>query len=263
MTDNPVDPVSPVKESSSAEVAALIARLAAAGRDSGFGVEEFGIAAEFPLIAMTRGSAGFRPRVYLSAGIHGDEPAPPRALLDLLEHGFFHDRCSWSLCPLLNPTGLAAGTRGNADGRDLNRDYRAPETAEIRAHTAWLNRQSQYDVTLCLHEDWESAGFYLYELNPDHRPSLSDPIVDAVRRICPIEQAGTIDGRAVHGGIIRPDGDPLKRERWPEAIYLHAHHTRQSYTLETPSAKPLELRVAAQMAAVTAAVDEIARISPP
>jgi hypothetical protein len=51
----------------------------------------------------------------------------------------------------------------------------------------------------------------------------------------------------------------LLRETWPEAIYLRAHHTTLSYTLETPSAFPLAQRIAALRAAVEAA---LASLSP-
>ncbi len=261
--DNPVNPADAVKESSPAEVAALVGRIAAAGRTAGFGDETFGEAAGVPLLALTRPAAPSRPRVYLSAGIHGDEPAPPRALLGLLEHGVFDDACAWFICPVLNPGGLARGRRENPAGHDLNRDYRSRATAEVRAHVAWLQRQPAFDLTLCLHEDWEARGFYLYELNPDRRPSLADAIIAAVRPIGPIDLSTIIDGRPAQGGIIRPDGDPAKRDQWPEAIYLRAHHTRLSYTLETPSSRPLGERVAAHRAAVAAAREELLRDLPP
>ena len=214
-----------------------------------------GEAAGVPLLALTKPAPAGHPRVYLSAGIHGDEPAPPQALLQLLETGFFDPRAAWFLCPLLNPGGLIRGTREDPAGRDLNRDYRAPQSPEVRAHVAWLQRQPGFDLTLSLHEDWEAQGFYLYELNPDGRASLADAMIAAVRRVCPIETAPEIDGRpAAAPGIIRPDPDPAKRELWPEAIYLHAHHTRLGYTLESPSVLPLAQRLAAQAAAVTAAL---------
>jgi predicted deacylase len=111
------------------------------------------------LLALTRQAAGDRPRLYLSAGLHGDEPAPPHAVLRLLEQGFCDGSCAWFLCPLLNPGGLARGTRENPEGRDLNRDYRSLLTAKARAHAAWLGRQPAFDLTLCLHEDWEAQGF--------------------------------------------------------------------------------------------------------
>ncbi len=247
-----MNPAESVKESSAAEVAALVGRLGQAGTAAGFQSETFGGADGIPLIALARRGSPGGPRLYLSAGIHGDEPAPPRALLALLESGFFDSACDWFICPLLNPAGMVRGTRENADGRDLNRDYRSPQSAEIQAHIAWLQRQPPFDLTLCLHEDWEATGFYLYELNPDGRASLADRIIAAVRPVCPIDPAAIIDGRPAAGGIIRPNPDPARRELWPEAIYLHVHHTRVGYTLETPSLLPLAQRVAAHVAAVTA-----------
>lgn len=208
-----------------------------------------------PQLALTRRTAGPRPRIYLSAGIHGDEPAPPLALLDLLESGFFDGRATWFICPLLNPAGFLACSRCNRDGLDLNRDYRHQLSDEIRAHIRWLNAQPNFDLALCLHEDWESQGFYLYEITSHPHPILARDIVRAVEPACLIEPATNIDGRAVtEPGIIHPTSDPQLRDQWPESIYLHAHHTPLGYTLETPSSRPLEQRIAAHRLAVAAAV---------
>ena len=57
-----------------------------------------------------------------------------------------------------------------------------------------------------------------------------------------------------HNGIIRPGVDPRSRPDWPEAFFLITHKTRLSYTLEAPSDFPLAARVAALVAAVTAAL---------
>ncbi len=233
----------------------LAARFESAAPRAGFRVERFGEIAGTPLLALTKRTPGPRPRIYLSAGIHGDEPAPPLALLESLEAGLFDARADWLICPLLNPAGFLASQRENADRVDLNRDYRHLVSAEIRAHVTWLQRQPNFNLTLCLHEDWESAGFYLYELNPFGRPTLANRIVAAVTPVCPIDPATVIDGREIaEPGIIRPIADPLLRELWPESIYLRAHHTTLSYTLETPSALPLSTRIAATRAAIAAAL---------
>ncbi len=238
----PVDPI------------ALGARFGQAGVRAGFRQETFGEVDGLPLIALTKHSRGPRPRIYLSAGIHGDEPAPPLALLSLLETGAFDSRAVWFLCPMLNPLGLARGTRENLLGIDLNRDYRHHDSPENRAHVRWLSRQPNFDLGVCVHEDWESTGFYLYELNPDARPSLADPMITAVSGVCPIDHSSVIEGRDAHGGVIRPLLDPFEREKWPESIYLQLHHTRLSYTIETPSALDLDVRVKALSAALTAAI---------
>lgn len=240
--------------------AALVAQFEATAPTAGFRVERFGSVGGCPLIALTRRTSGPRPRIYLSAGVHGDEPAPPLALLELLTVGIFDQRATWFLCPMLNPTGHALGQRENNEGRDLNRDYKDTLSAEVRAHTEWLSHQPPFDLTLCLHEDWESRGFYLYELNPDGRPSLAEPMIEAVSAVCEIETATTIDGRETAApGIIRPVADPLLREQWPEAIYLRRHHTTLSYTLESPSAFPLAQRVRALRTAVETAIKRLDR----
>lgn len=232
-------------------------RFAEAARTAGFTVAPFGEILGHPLLACTRRTAGPRPRVYLSAGNHGDEPAPPWALLRLMEAGFFDARCTWFLCPLLNPTGFLRRTRENFAGVDLNRDYKAPQSAEVRAHVRWLQRQPGFDLILCLHEDWEAKGFYLYELNPLNRPTLAPAMIAAARAHGPIETAAVIDGReSAEPGIIRPVSDPLLRDTWPEAIYLRHHHGPLDYTLETASAQPLEQRIATQCAVVQAALTE-------
>lgn len=233
----------------------LVARFGRAARARGFRIEEFGSIAGCPLIALTKRAAGVRLRIYLSSGIHGDEPAPPLALLEMLEAGVFDDRANWLICPLLNPMGFTRATRETEGGVDLNRDYRHLVSAEIRQHTRWLQRQPNFDLAFCLHEDWESLGFYLYELNPENRPTLAEPMIEAVARVCPIETAAIIDGRESNApGIIRPIADPLLREMWPEAIYLRAHHTALTYTLESPSALPMATRVAALRTAVESAL---------
>jgi len=197
------------------------------------------------------------PRIYLSSGIHGDEPAGPLALIELLAEGFFDDRAHWFVCPVLNPLGHAHGTRENADGIDLNRDYLARRSAEVRAHIAWLQRQPPFDLTLCLHEDWESTGFYLYEHNSKNRPSLAPAMLAAVRPHMPIEPAHTIDGRPIdEPGILRPKVDIQTLPEWPEQFYLIEHdYYDLGYTSETPSSLPLASRVAAQKALIATAVD--------
>ena len=206
------------------------------------------------LLALRRPVRQPARNIYISAGIHGDEPAGPLAVQALLrENAWPADADLW-LCPCLNPTGFPLNTRESAEGVDLNRDYKHLRAAEVRAHIAWLEQQPRFDLCLCLHEDWEAHGFYVYELNPDHLPSLAERMVEAVRAICPIDHSPIIDDREAKGGIIRPNIDPAMRPLWAEAFYLYQHKTRLGYTLEAPSDFPLPTRVAALVQAVKAAL---------
>jgi predicted deacylase len=155
----------------------------------------------------------------------------------------------------LNPIGFTFNRRENADGIDLNRDYRHSKSAEARAHIAWLERQPEFDFYLCLHEDWEAHGFYLYEQNPDNKISLAEKMIEAVKKVCPIDLSETIEGRSARNGIVRPSIQPHERPDWPEAFYLITQKSRQGCTLEAPSDFPLATRVNALVAAVNAAVN--------
>jgi hypothetical protein len=158
--------------------------------------------------------------------------------------------------PLLNPDGLARGVRGNADGVDLNRDYRHPKTAEIASHVETLQTLGRFDAAMMLHEDFEGAGAYLYELNDALPSTLGGEIVAAMGRHVPIDLRPEIEEVPARGGVlqrrdlVRKHGPIEDRPEWPEAIYLSIHHTDVSYTTETPKPFPLEARVQAQIAAV-------------
>jgi murein peptide amidase A len=209
-------------------------------------------------IAYQRPAAAARKRVYISAGIHGDEPAGPLAVLRLMQEDQWPEDVSLWLCPCLNPVGMAANTRENAEGTDLNRDYRHLQSAEVRAHVAWIARQPEMDLVLCLHEDWESLGFYLYELNPSGRASLGERIIDRVASVCPVDLSPDIEGWPAQHGIIRPAFKPSERPLWPESLYMVANQkTRQTCTLEAPSDFPLTTRVDALTVAVTAAIEAL------
>jgi hypothetical protein len=157
----------------------------------------------------------------------------------------------------LNPSGLALNRRENFQGIDLNRDYRHPQSEEVRAHVKWLEQQPRFDIAVCLHEDWESKGFYVYEVNPDQRPSLAGRIVEAVEKVCPIDCAPLIDNWPAEKGVIRPNPNPAERPQWPEALYLITHKTRLSNTMEAPSDFPLPVRVTALVTAVRTVLDSL------
>ena len=243
------------------DIRAVLREVESVAQSRGWTAEVFHEAAGIKLTALHRKSeiSGQKSevRIYLSAGIHGDEPAGPLAALRLIQENRWPDNPEIFLLPCLNPAGFTLNRRENAEGIDLNRDYRNPKSAEARAHLAWLERQAKFDLTLCLHEDWESHGFYVYELNPDGHAPLAEKMVEAVARVCPIDLSPMIEGREAKGGIIRPSLDPATRPQWPEAFWLLQNKTRRSCTLEAPSDFPLATRVNALVAGVNAALAEL------
>ncbi len=68
---------------------------------------------------------GAAPAVLLFGAIHGDEPLGARCLERLADELPAElPRAAW-IVPVANPDGLAAGTKDNARGVDLNRNFAA------------------------------------------------------------------------------------------------------------------------------------------
>jgi hypothetical protein len=201
-----------------------------------------------------------RKQIYISGGIHGDEPAGPLAVLELFRQNQWPQNLGLWIIPCLNPSGFLLNRRENEEGVDLNRDYRSPKTELVRAHLHWLEQRPRFDLTLLLHEDWEANGFYLYELNPELRPSVSEVIINQVKEVCPIDTTPVIEGRPANNGIICANPDLMKRPDWPEAFYLVHYKTPLSYTLEAPSDFPLSTRVNGLVAGVEAVFEAVKNI---
>jgi murein peptide amidase A len=241
------------------DIRAVLGEVDAAARRYGWAQETFYDNGDLKLFALHRNSRNEanRKRFYISTGIHGDEPAGPLAALRLLQENRWPDYLEIWMCPCLNPVGFTLNTRENAGGVDLNRGYLNAVAAEILAHIAWLERQPMFDLCMLLHEDWESRGFYLYEQNPDKRPTFAEKIIEAVEKVCPIDRSEIIEGREARNGIVRANVDPRSWQTWPEAFYLITHKTRQSYTVEAPSDFPMQTRVDALVSAVNAAINSL------
>ncbi len=200
---------------------------------------------------------GKERRIYLSAGIHGDEPAGPLAALELLGERWFADSdADWTICPTLNPHGLRKGSRENAEGIDLNRDYQNRGSREVAIHAAWLLGRPMPDLFLSLHEDWETRGFYFYEINlHEDCPERAHAILAKTACHLPVEPGPWIDGHEARApGWIHHAAEADLPESWPEAIFLAKNGCPLSFTFETPSQADLAKRVATHLAAVRAAL---------
>jgi hypothetical protein len=247
------------------DIRAVLRDVKADAKARGWSHELFYKTGDLDLFALHRkpeaGSKEQGARIYISTGIHGDEPAGPLAALRLLQENHWPAGAELWLLPCLNPTGFILNSRENDGRKDLNRDYRNTESGEVAAHIRWLERQPQFDLYLCLHEDWESHGFYLYEQNPDNKTSLAEKMIEAVKKFCPIDPSEIIEDRPAQNGIIRPNISPPERPLWPEALYLISHKARLGYTLEAPSDFPLPVRVDALVVAVNAALAVIPKSS--
>ena len=226
----------------------LIARIQAL---PGAEVRELGRTGEYPVFAVEQGDNPSLPTALLIGGTHGDEPAGPEAVLECCRRGAGPWLKAFNLLaiPCLNPHGYARGTRHNAQDVDINWAYKRDDVPEIQI-VRRLVADRRFAFVVDLHEDWESPGFYLYELRRQGEP-VSPQIMEKVSRICPLNTRPVIEGQPATGGIIMPTEEKhaeLRGEGIP--VVLFDHHTDHLLTTETPTALPLAQRVQAHLAAL-------------
>lgn len=206
---------------------------------------------EVPVLENESFSSGGSDGLYLSAGVHGDECAPPWALLqwarETLRSGGLREPCL--IFPCLNPHGFVNNERVDGEGRDLNRRFQDSEHPLIRAWQTYLSGK-KFSMALSLHEDYDSLGVYLYELV--RSDSIGDQLLSESENVIPRELAEEVDGSEFENGLLSHTGDinAIVEEQldggYPEAIYLFQHFSQNSFTFETPSEAGLGLRIASQ-----------------
>ncbi|RKU31859.1 hypothetical protein C6497_00835 [Candidatus Poribacteria bacterium] len=219
------------------------------------------------------------PLVYVSAGIHGDEPAGVECAIRLIQQlsdnqqykywDFLLDTYNWMISPCDNPYGYERDTRENAVGLDLNRMFETPEQTKetefivesirripqqkhINSH-AGSNRLA-ITLALDLHEDMDSAGFYLWERRRTYHKPIGDAIVAKVNSVCNINRSSIIEGHHNDNGVITLL-DQITSKGWTRGRYLAEHENTPCLILETPTRLDWNTRVKAHMVAIQAAID--------
>jgi hypothetical protein len=234
----------------------LIARWRSVARAAGLRLRPLASEGGFELFYIQTPPLAGKAGLYLSAGIHGDEPAAPEALFCWAKKNAARLAAMPLLIfPCLNPWGLRMNVRTDSRGRDLNRLFhhgRHPVVAAVRKVT----RPHRFQIALAMHEDYDAQGVYLYEVQRGRR-GFGEALLDCSVRILPVDPRRKIDISIANNGLIRRRISAKRFEAMghPEAIWLHLFHSENTFTFETPSEAALELRVRAHMAVL----DECAR----
>jgi hypothetical protein len=189
--------------------------------------------------------------VYMSAGIHGDEPAATEALITWAERNtrVLRNR-PVMLVPCINPWGLVNNSRTDSRRRDLNRVFQDDSVEEIAELKRLIGRR-RFSLALTLHEDYDGVGIYIYEIQ-GAKPYWGEALLDAAAPHVPKDARPLIEGRECVNGLVRRELDMKLFEEigLPEAVYLYLQGCKRVFTIETPSEYGLDRRVEAHVAVI-------------
>jgi murein peptide amidase A len=197
--------------------------------------------------------------VLISGGIHGDEPAGVETICEFLTNKLYTPFLKdWqiTILPCLNPSGYQRDTRNNYDDKDLNRLFKL-STSSTEVEIAQKVLTSPFDLTLELHEDCDSDGYYLFQKeNLLSEPPLGRMILNAIEPIMPINRNSEIEEIPADNGLINRLKEPGEMPWWPMALYSYFIGCKRCFTLETSPKLPMDVRVKAHLKAIETALNE-------
>lgn len=230
-------------------------------------------AARTLLVADIAGPPGAQT-IALAAGMHGDEPAAPWALLSIVRDGLLDRRFAYRMWPCVNPSGYERGTRENAEGDDINRSFhKGGTTPEARAIVT-SNRDRHFALSIDLHEDFEARGYYGYEPIVDGETPFGAAMVraldDAAFPVQELDEDYDLGYppearhiRTLARGHVRNDPDAEREffEMMPYNIYMLKRAARCAMTLESPRTRPWDDRIAMHRLAVENVIAQVGSAS--
>ena len=232
----------------------LIKRWKSLARKAGLQGSVYCTAEEFDLYYFISPALKDSASVYLSAGIHGDEPGATEGLYQWADlHRSVLRELPVMIFPCLNPWGLIHNRRTDSENRDLNRCYNLDSIPRIQAQKEVL-RDRRFRLAMCLHEDYDAQGAYLYEIR-NKLTTFGQELLAAAGFYVPIDPRATIEGRRADQGWIARKVNLKKFPVIAEAIYLAANHSERTITTETPSEYDLSARVQAHVAMIQRAME--------
>lgn len=209
--------------------------------------------------------SGFKHKVFLSGGIHGNEPAGPETLARLIESlssdPALYGGVSFEIVPLINPWGWAHDVRHNRDGVDINRDLAPQRSQEARIIAGYL-KENRYDLMIDHHEDPSASGFYMYQYAMPSQ-AVSRKAIAAIRAGgLPIEQN-------VNMVILKTDDGLIDAPMWGiwymratgqigVPNYSRLYNCDNVYTVETATGLDYEQRLSAHQEARQVILGELA-----
>jgi len=166
------------------------------------------------------------PKLWLSGGIHGDEPAGVYALLATYKK-LKKKNIPCIVFPCLNPWGLDNKKRRDKNGIDLNHVYDGDGPIKEIEHQKKLI--SPVELVLCFHEDYDANGCYVWK-SPDVNDSIAKKILNVSSVI---DNRKNVEGYESRNGIIDDVGK--SDEGASESVWLYDQGIKNTFVLESNS----------------------------
>lgn len=234
-------------------------RWRAVARAAGLKMQSYSEVGGYPVYCVRSKHLPASGAIYISAGIHGDEPGGTEGCIAWAEKNVnILAQFPFLIFPCLNPWGLINNSRNDDLRRDLNRNFQSDEIPSLREQKLII-KPHQFALALALHEDYDGQGVYIYEVQ-NAKPFWGDNLVKAGGKFLPIEGRTRVDGRNFRAGVFRGTKRLMKIFETiglPETPYLRLYHSERTFTIETPSEFALDLRVQTQVAIIEECVRRI------
>ncbi len=196
-------------------------------------------------------------RAFVSAGIHGNEPAGVEAVVSLIEEVAQNDKLlpavQIEFMPLLNPWAWVRDLKWNGDATDVNRKFIKVDTQES-AIIKKVVEEKRYDITIDLHEDGRYDGFYSLTYDNANLKTAKELASTIARKGIPLRE---FKGNTGFIHITRKEFHDLSLPTF--AFYCRLYVTQKAYLLETPFHRMFEDRVALHKTAILYLIDELVK----
>ncbi len=181
-----------------------------------------------------KGDAVKKKKVFISGGVHGDEPAGPEAVLatiiEVANDPSKYEHVNIDFVPLVNPSGWVNGTRLNAAGEDINRDFHLLNSQEAIIINDYLLSRSRYKLMIDHHEDSRYPGFYMVTYGSNHLSLISDVTQKVKKSGYPLRSFKRNEG---YINVSKKKTPKLKNKTFMS--YARSHYSKRAYQIESPT----------------------------
>jgi predicted deacylase len=174
--------------------------------------------------------------IMITAGCHGNEPAPIYALYNFLKTNPKIRNKRIVIVPCIVPFGFCLHIDKNINGIDINRDFFSKQPQKETNLLKQLVKKYKPTFVLNLHEDPDEKMFFLY-LEGKHHRRMAEKLVSLVSKDMKFYKRKKVHNDMVINGIIEPNEPSTSFEDYLTKLNI------PNFCVETPGLYPLKDRV--------------------